>query len=378
MKNYKVIPKLDINSIKRDSKIIYFTPRNNKINNSLFSKSNNFLFNSHNNLKTRKYSPLSSEKKNSANIYRISPSQIFRVNNHTRNLISFEKNLLSSYKVLDIKDFVISDRIKTSTSTTRYSEPTFYKEKLYKLSKKLEKKKKIKLKKNNINSLIESNNKKINEVNFIPSLLLFNTSKIPNKNILNNLGDDKKAKIKSNEKMKLLNEKDKNLPIYLREKYNIKGTNIISPFCIKARDESLYKRIFYTYFQKPIIAKKKGIDNKLNIIYDENEEKFNKKIKRINEKLKKEGKKEKNGRFPNSVEYKLAKIEHKIKFIKKIVDYAYPEMVLTKLREENKILENSRNKSKNLIPFKSADYQIEQYNKILTKDLTKSFIISKL
>ena len=74
----------------------------------------------------------------------------------------------------------------------------------------------------------------------------------------------------------------------------------------------------------------------------------------------------------------MAKIEHKIKFIKKIVDYAYPEMVLTKLREENKILENSRNKSKNLIPFKSADYQIEQYNKILTKDLTKSFIISKL
>ena len=293
MKNYKVIPKLDINSIKRDSKIIYFTPRNNKINNSLFSKSNNFLFNSHNNLKTRKYSPLSSEKKTSANEYRISPSEIFRVNNHTKNLISYEKNLLSSYKVLDIKDFVISDRIKTSTSTTRYSEPTFYKEKLYKLSKKLEKNKKIKLKKNNINSLIESNNKKINEVNFIPSLLLFNTSKIPNKNILNNLGDDKKAKIKSNEKMKLLNEKDKNLPIYLREKYNIKGTNIISPFCIKARDESLYKRIFYTYFQKPIIAKKKGIDNKLNIIYAENEEKFNKKIKRINEKLKKEGKKEK-------------------------------------------------------------------------------------
>ncbi len=238
--------------------------------------------------------------------------------------------------------------------------------------------KKIKLKKKKFNSLTNSKKEKINEVNFIPSPSLFNTSKLPSKNILNNLSDNKKPIIKKNKKIRHVNEKEKNLPIYLREKYNIRGTNIISPFCIKARDESLYKRIFYTYFQKPIIVKKKGIQNKLNIIYAENEEKFKKKMKIINEKLKKEGKREKNAIFPNSVEYKLAKLEHKIKFIKKIVDYAYPEMVLTKLREANKMLENSRNKFNSLVPFKSADYQIEKNNKIITKDLAKSFVISKL
>ena len=171
-------------------------------------------------------------------------------------------------------------------------------------------------------------------------------------------------------------KKDDNLPIFLREKYNIKGTNIISPFCIKARDESLYKRIFYTYFKKPII-KKKGVDNKLNIIYAENEEKFKAKVKIINERIKKEGKKEKNAQFPNSVENKLANIKHKIKFMKNIVDYAYPEMVLTRVREANKILEYSRKRNQNFIPYKSADYKVEQYNKILTNNLIKSFNISK-
>ena len=121
-----------------------------------------------------------------------------------------------------------------------------------------------------------------------------------------------------------------------------------------------------------------NVNNILNIIYEENEEKFKKKIWHINEKIKKEGKKEKKAVFPNSEEPKLAKIKHKIKFMKKIVDYAYPETVLTRVREANKMIKYSRNRTNNLIPFKSEDNKLELYNNIITKDLKKSFTISKL
>ena len=64
--------------------------------------------------------------------------------------------------------------------------------------------------------------------------------------------------------------------------------------------------------------------------------------------------------------------------MKKIVDYAYPEMVLTRVREANKMLRISRNRADKLIPFKSEDNKLEQYNNIITKDLRKSIAISKL
>ena len=371
MKKINEIPKLNIYFAKKSSNLTFYTPRSNKTENNIISKSNNYLLSSYNKFPPRLSSPFSNV---------ISPNKTCRPNNNytcSNFYIKSNNNLLSSYKILNIKDYVLSDRLKTSS--TRHSEQTIHKDKLDKISETIENKKKMKLKKNknNCNSLIKNiKNLNLNEVNFIPSPYLINTSKLSNKNLLNVFKPDKK--LKKNILKKENKKNDENLPIFLREKYNIKGTNIMSPFCIKARDESLYKRIFYTYFKKPIIVKRKGIDNKLNIIYAENEDNFKKKIKKINEQLKKEGKKEKNSVFPNSIQYKLAQIKHKIKFMKKIVDYAYPEMVLTRVREANKILEYGRNKIKNSIPFKSADNKLQNNNKILTKHLAKSFIVSKL
>ena len=341
MKKIKKIPKLNINLAKKSSNLTFYTPRSNKTENNIISKSNNYLLNSYNKFPPRLSSPFS-------NI--ISSNKTCRPNNnytYSNFYIKSNNNLFSSHKILNIKDYVLSDRLKTSS--TRHSEQTIHKDKLDKISETIENNKKIKLKKNknNCNSLISNLN--INEVNFMPSPYLINTSKLSNKNILNIFKPEKKLKKNVLKKDSKIN--DDNLPIFLREKYNIKGTNIMSPFCIKARDESLYKRIFYTYFKK---------------------------LKKINEKLKKEGKKEKNTVFPNSIQYKLAQIKHKIKFMKKIVDYAYPEMVLTRVREANKILEYGRNKIKNSIPFKSADNKLQNNNKILTKHLAKSFVVSKL
>ena len=116
----------------------------------------------------------------------------------------------------------------------------------------------------------------------------------------------------------------------------------------------------------------------MNILYAENEEKFRKKIQIINKRIREEGKKEKNAQCPNSVEEKLTNIKHKIKFMKKIVDYAYPETVLTRVRESIKAKENSRNRLKNFPPYISSYGTLEKYNQTEAKTLTNLLTISKV
>ena len=366
------MPKLNINVIKNSSQTIHLTPRNNEKNSTLFSESNDFIVKKYIILPSRNHYPLSSVQRKSNNFLL---NKTYHINKKTQSTEYDISNniLLFSSKNLDTDDCLFTERLKTSS--TRFSRLELNKEKFNKLTKRLDKAKKKKLNVNSIESLLKAKKYRVNEVNFIPSPNLMNISLLSKNKFLNNLQNNQNQKMKEDKKSN--NNKDNHLPIFLRDKYNIKGTNIISPFCIKARDKSLYKRIFYNYFTKSIIMKKKGVENKLNIVYAENEEKLKKKIKNINEKRRKQGKREKNAVFPNSVEYKLAKINHKIKFMKKIVDYAYPEMVLTRVREANKILDNSGN-IKNLPPFKSVDYHLEQYNKNVTKELSKSLNIQKI
>jgi len=355
-----------LNDLKLSSRsnIKSFTPR---IYNSIYAltfKSKKNLFYDYKKISSRYYSPPETEKSILFNISQKNPSKSSYLTN---------KNIIN--------------RLKTNTI---YSERTLHKKNIKKLLKKLHDKNKNKLNKdkNNFNSIRKNS---VNKVNFIPSPFLLDESKLLTENNINHLNIKNKLK-KSNEKIKHENRKDngennknnknkkikdKNLPIFLREKYTIKGTNIISPFCQKARDEFLYKRIFYNYFKKPVDTKKIGVNNKLNIIYAENEEKFRKKIQIINKRIREEGKKEKNSICPNSVEEKLTKIKHKIKFMKKIVDYAYPETVLTRVRESNKAKEHSRNRLKNFPPYKYSLGSLENYRQFKAKTLTNLLTISK-
>ena len=356
--------------LSSNSNIKSITPR---INNSIYKltfKSNKNLFYDYKKISSRYYSSLNTEK-----------SVLFN--------ISHKNTSKSSYKILNIDNNILK-RLKT---TSIYSERTLHKTNIKKLLKKLHDKKNNKLNKNKTNyNLIKKNS--VNNVNFIPSPFLLDESKLLTENNINHINlinEREKNKLKkSKEKIKNENRKnidenknnkkikDKNLPIFLREKYTIKGTNIISPFCLKARDEFLYKRIFYNYFKNPVDTKKIGVNNKLNIIYAENEEKFKKQIQIINRRIREEGKKEKNSQCPNSVEEKLTNIKHKIKFMKKIVDYAYPETVLTRVRESIKAKENSRNRLKNLPPYKSFSGTLERYNQTEGKTLTNLLTISKV
>ena len=170
------------------------------------------------------------------------------------------------------------------------------------------------------------------------------------------------------------------LPIYLREKYNIKGTSLLSPFCLKARDEFLYKKIFYDYQLRKKIKLTKIVNNKLNLLYAENEKQYNEKMKKYNLKLKKQGKKNQHLEGPNPIEVKLFDMDSKVKFMKKIVDYAYPNMVLCKVREEKKN-RNSRlrnNVALSMPPFKKADALKKICEKSLESHLKQSINIDKL
>jgi hypothetical protein len=351
------------------SNIKSITPR---IYNSIYKltfKSKKNLFYDYKKISSRYYSPVKTDK-----------SILFNISqkNHSK----------SSYRILNINNNLLN-RLKI---TSIYSERTLHKKNIKKILKKLyDKKKKLNKNKTNFNSLKKKSVNEVNEVNFIPSPFLLDESKLLTENNINLINEKEKNKLKkSKEKIKHENRKnndenkknkkikDKNLPIFLREKYNIKGTNIISPFCQKARDEFLYKRIFYNYLKKPVDTKKIGVNNKLNILYAENEEKFRKKIQIINKRIREEGKKEKNAQCPNSVEEKLTNIKHKIKFMKKIVDYAYPETVLTRVRESIKAKENSRNRLKNFLPYISSCGNLEKYSQTEAKTLTNLLTISKV
>ena len=123
------------------------------------------------------------------------------------------------------------------------------------------------------------------------------------------------------------------LPEYLQESFNIKKTNILSPFCEKARDNYLLLK-FLKYFNEKnnLKSDKKYINNKLNIIYAENEEVYNKKLIQLNKILNKKGKKDKYHIGLSPCEEQLRNMEKKVSFMKNIIEYAYPNTVMIKLR----------------------------------------------
>ena len=165
------------------------------------------------------------------------------------------------------------------------------------------------------------------------------------------------------------------LPIFLRDKFNIKGTSILSPFCIEARDEFLFKKIFYTKERKKTQRSTDIIDNKLNIFYAENQIQYNKNLIKIKEKLKKKGKIILHEIGPFQSESKMDTIKKKMNFIKKIVDYAFPNMVLAKVREKEKTYKKKNLSEINIPPFERAIKDKKEKNSFLGDFLKKSINI---
>jgi hypothetical protein len=149
----------------------------------------------------------------------------------------------------------------------------------------------------------------------------------------NPIYEDKSFKLKQKEDEE--NSKEKDLPDYLKKKFKIKGTNILSPFCMKSRDKFIMEK-FKKFLSKGNTLKtdcKYIIDNKLNIIYAENEETYQNKLKKINQKLISQGKRERYKYIFSPSERQLRDIGKKVTFMKDIVNVAYSNINLLRLKD---------------------------------------------
>ena len=154
----------------------------------------------------------------------------------------------------------------------------------------------------------------------------------------------------------------------------------MSPICQKARDIFLYKKIFY-YFNGKKTPKimQKFINNKLNICYAENEKQFDKKIILINEDNSRKGKARYHKVGKAETEKRAASLQHRVEFIKKIFDYAYPDILICRIKNKCEMDKREIKENYRKIQLKKRELEqksrIKKYKKSLLHD---SIIINKL
>ena len=168
-----------------------------------------------------------------------------------------------------------------------------------------------------------------------------------------------------------------NLPLFLRDKANIQGTEILSPFCKEARDEFLFNKIFNSEFNRKLPKRFEIINNKFNIFYAENENQYINKMKKINNKLRLKGQKRTHNIGPTKDEMRLDRIKTTLSFIKKIFDYSYPNMILSKVRKSKKYFDKRSLTENNIPPYKKAELLQKKRNDILSSYLKMSIDIQK-
>ena len=158
------------------------------------------------------------------------------------------------------------------------------------------------------------------------------------------------------------------------------SANLLSPSKQISKDMYLYKKIFYYSDKKKTIRTEKELDNKLNIIYSENEDQYIKNINKLNAIYKLLGKKKIYNIELSQSENKVKNLQKKVEFMKRIVDYTYPNMVLTKIKEIKEQDKTINVKSGVHLKIITSKVNRKNYNKNNTKigqGLIKSLNIQK-
>ena len=180
------------------------------------------------------------------------------------------------------------------------------------------------------------------------------------------------VKIKKNKK----EENRNSIPDYLIEELKIKGTNILSPFCKKWRDQYIDKKfnLFFDESNNELKSYKKVIiDNKFNILYAENKNIYQAKLKKINKILKRVGQKEKYKNFFTPSEKQLKDMEKKVTLMKNVMDFAYPStsyLLLKSYKKKNSfIIKNPKrlNTAKESVHINKTDRDRKKNNIIEIK-----------
>ena len=136
----------------------------------------------------------------------------------------------------------------------------------------------------------------------------------------------------------------------------------------------IYKRIFPN--SRLFKEKVRVIDNKLNIIYSQNEKQYKILLQKRNNSLKK-GNIMILERDSDKIKGQVEDIKTKIKFMKNIMDYSYPSLMLTKLKswEKNVINYKKPKYDEKLTPFEEQKKLILKKNNIRSNYLKKNIDI---
>ena len=228
-----------------------------------------------------------------------------------------------------------------------------------------ENKKKIKIKKKLFQSVYENYN----------NYKSLNSSIIDSKSINENSISKNKHQmfIKNNPSSKYLKNKIKYIKLQKNKKsHNINFKNNL--LLKKGFEDYLYGKIFVERFKN----REKLMNNRLNLIYSENIEQYQKLYsKRItNKKLVNENLFDATER-ENNVIGKVNYVKNTINFIKGVVDYSFPEVILYKINIESKNIKELQDKRSDSfrIPFEREDNLLKKLNKKKTEKLSKSFSI---
>ena len=92
----------------------------------------------------------------------------------------------------------------------------------------------------------------------------------------------------------------------------------------------------------------------------------------------KEGKSKIHPVEPDKNDIKMNELKGKVKFIKKILDYAYPNMVLSKVKEEKKRIFHSKSIEEKLPQFKIVRLASEQSQENLNLKLSGILKINQI
>ena len=136
----------------------------------------------------------------------------------------------------------------------------------------------------------------------------------------------------------------------------------------------LYKKIFNKYEKK---VKKFDFDNKLNLIYSENEAQYKQKLNKLDNKMYKKGKPIKHIILDEKYKMMTAKLKKKVIFMKKVVDYLYPNMILANLKENNKMRSKNQNITYRQPLSKILSLEKKKRQKALELYLGKAFYLIK-
>ena len=188
-----------------------------------------------------------------------------------------------------------------------------------------------------------------------------------NKLILNKFYFDK------NKIQDMLHKKESNINKIYQKEYKSEAKNLNSTFLDKSKDIFLFKKIFY--FCEPKCktkVKNKSFDNKLNLLYAENEKQFE-------EKISKQGKILNIGK--TDIDNKISHISKRVKFIKKVFDYAFPDILIYKIKNKSKINKNEiEEKNIKKLIYQNDDIKEKLRKKLISKQnkLLESIKIEKL